>query len=222
LAGARTVHTVDINRHLNAEMTFRMVRGLERHLDRIAERSSDRVYERFTRLATARGIDDLLGRADIVYSAPLDATRLSGIPDHSLDIVFSNSVMEHIPAPVIGSLMRESHRVLKDDGLAVHAVGCNDHYAFFDRRISFVNFLRYSEREWAVWNNTLASQNRLRAPDFIQLARGAGFAIVHERRAVRPGTREALQQMTIAPEFHRYDSEDLVATSVDFVARKTR
>ena len=117
-------------------------------------------------------------------------------------------------------MMQEASRVLKNDGLMVHAVACNDHYAHFDRSISFVNFLAFNEEQWKLWNNPIQFQNRMRAPEFLDIARGCGFRIVHEARAVRPGTREALRTMRIAREFEHFSTEDLAATTVDFVARK--
>jgi len=102
----------------------------------------------------------------------------------------------------------------------MHNVGCNDHYAFFDKSISFVNFLQYGEREWRLWNNSLQYQNRLRAPEFVELAKGAGLQLVRGRTNVRPGTLEALANLRIAPEFQRFSKSDLAATTIDLVARK--
>ncbi len=88
------------------------------------------------------------------------------------------------------------------------------------RSISFLNYLQDSEKQGRLWNSRLNYQNRLRAPDFIRYAVQAGFTIVHEARTVRPGSREALAKLRIAPEFRPYDREELVATSVHFAAPK--
>lgn len=225
LAGAKLVYTVDLTRHMSEPLTFQMLRALEQHLPLIAELSKQpgaRVSEAYLRLSRTTSLDELLSAARIIYRAPQDAAALNGLADESLDMVFSNSVLEHVPGPVIDAVMRESQRVIKKDGLAVHAVACNDHYAHFDKSISFINFLKYPADRWQFWNNRLNYQNRLRAPDFIKLAKDNGFEIIHEGRAVRPGTREALATMTIAPEFRSYQTEDLIATTVDFVARKCK
>lgn len=224
LAGARCVYTVDLNRHMNETLTFRMLRALEKHLDKIAERSRRSVrdvLETHRRLQQAPGLDQLLAAAKIIYQAPQDAAKLIGMPSCSLDLVYSNSVLEHVSPAAIPLLMRESWRLLKPDGLMVHAVACNDHYAHFDKTVSFVNYLQYSERQWHLWNNRLNYQNRLRAPDFIRFAQGSGFYIVHEARAFRPGTREALSRIRLARQFADYSSDDLAATTVDFVAAKS-
>ena len=186
----------------------------------MSHRPAGAVREMFNRLIKTDRLDQLLVAADVRYHAPQDAAKLDWIPDGSVDMVYSNSVFEHIlPAKIVG-LMREAWRVLKPDGLMVHAVACNDHYAHFDKNISFVNYLQYSERQWRFWNSRLHYQNRLRASDFIKCAQDSGFRILHQARAIRPGTREALSRMRIAPQFHRYDPDDLAATTVDFVAAK--
>ena len=221
LAGARTCHTYDISRHLSGEMTRRLLLQLENHLDAVAaaaDRDPADVRALYRRLLDTRTDADLLGTAGIVYHAPADATRTT-LPDGSIDVVFSNSVLEHVEPALLPGLLRESRRLVGARGVSLHAVACNDHYAHFDRAISFVHYLQFDARQWRKWNNALNYQNRLRAPDFIAAAREAGLEIVHEERAVRPGSREALAAMRVAPEFASYAAEDLVATSVNFVAR---
>lgn len=221
LAGARSVLTVDLTRHLSAEMTFEAVAALEAHLARISERCGvplEEVLSRYRRLRACQSVETLLAAAGIRYEAPQDAARLAWLDGDSLDLVYSNSVLEHIAIDALGPILTEASRVLKPNGVMVHAVACNDHYAHFDSSISFVNFLAFDEREWKRWNNRFHYQNRLRAPDFIHLAQAAGFVVVHERRAVRPGTKEALSKMRLAPQFAHYSMDDLAATTVDFVA----
>jgi len=155
----------------------------------------------------------------VEYCEPADAGAAKLAPD-SIDLVYSNGVMEHMPKDSIRDLMCESRRILRPGGLALHNVPCNDHYAHIDSQISFVNCVRYSESQWRKWNNLLQYQNRLRAPAFLDLATQAGFAIILKRICVRPGTREALANCQVAPQFRRFSMEDLAITTVDFIARK--
>jgi len=223
LAGAKRITTVDIVRHASQKLTFRMIGALESHLEQIAARSGRplaAVREQYGRIRSARSLEELWSVAGIEYRSPEDAAKLN-LPDNCIDIVYSNSVFEHVEPRFIAPIMREAYRLLRDDGLNVHAIACNDHYAFFDRSISFVNFLRYTEQEWRLWNNRLNYQNRLRANDFTRIVQESGFDISLEARHVRPGSREALVNMKLAPEFQHYQVEDLVTTTVDFVATKT-
>ena len=223
LAGARTVHTVDIVRHFDPSLCKRMIAALEPHLGRIAsvaDRPEDRIRVSWAAMRDSFDLPSLLAQAGIVYHAPQDARHMSGIADGTLDLVYSNSVLEHIPPDVLDGILSEARRMLGDGDLTLHGVACNDHYAHFDRRISFVNYLQYADRRWRLYNNDLHYQNRLRARDFLDTAERCGFDVIDHRTAVRPGSREALGSMQIAPEFASYSLEELAITTVDFVARK--
>jgi SAM-dependent methyltransferase len=222
LSGVKRVKTYDTVRHLDADLTFRMLAALEVHLDSIAEACGDpveKVRQRHRELLRARDVHELLSRAQVDYNAPADA-RASRLAPGSVDLVYSNSVMEHVPKSKIRELMGESKRILRPGGLALHNVACNDHYSNVDRRISAVNYLRYSESQWAKWNNSLLYQNRLRAPEFAELAAAGGLEVIYAQTAVRSGTREALAAFKVAPEFRRFSPEELVITTVDFIAKK--
>jgi SAM-dependent methyltransferase len=222
LAGARRVVTFDIVRHLDVDLTFRMIAALEAHIDTIAlacESGSEKISLRYQELQQATDIPSLLKQARVKYCAPADA-RATGLPPDSVDLIYSNSVMEHVPKDVIRDLMRESYRILRPGGLALHNIACNDHYAHVDRTISFVNYLRFTESQWSRWNNALQYQNRLRAPEFLELAARSGLEVIHKKMAVRPGTCEALADLKVAPQFKHFSSEELAVTTVDFIAKK--
>lgn len=102
----------------------------------------------------------------------------------------------------------------------MHCANCGDHYAYFDRMITPINYLAYSEREWAFWNNRLLYQNRLRPVDFVRLAEQAGLEIVLLKIQPRAELLEKLSQIPIASEFRHYPDEQLCSTSVGFAARK--
>lgn len=221
LAGARRCHTFDLHRHLNPAVMAKALHELERHLPAIAQACGDAeslVRERWQRLAGAGAGADILAAAGIEYHAPADAT-LTGLPDASVALVFSNSVLEHVTPEVLAPMMRESRRVLQPDGLSLHSVNCGDHYAYFDRTITQVHYLRFSDRQWRKWNNDLLYQNRLRPVDFIDAARAAGMEVLLDMHVPRPELMARFEQIPFAPEFRRYPPEQLCCTSVTFAAR---
>lgn len=222
LCGAKRIWTFDKTPHLNAALTFRGLKALAPHLPTISAwvelpvADLERRLEQMIR--TAPHIHALLAQARIRYQAPGDASDTK-LPNAGVDLVFSNSVLEHVPKAVMQALFAESARILRPHGVAVHGVNCGDHYAHFDRQITQLNFLQFTERQWSFWNNDLLYQNRLRPSDFKTLLEASNLDVLFERRSARPGCAEAFQAMRIAPDFDRYDKHDLVCTSFDFVAR---
>lgn len=221
LAGARRCVTFDLHRHLHPDVAPKALRELERHLPAIAQACGEpeaTVRERWQRLVAAGDGPAVLRAAGIDYHAPADATS-TGLPDASVGLVFSNSVLEHVSAGVLAPMMRESCRILQDDGLSLHSVNCGDHYAYFDRSITQIHYLRFTEGEWRKWNNDLLYQNRLRPVDFVDAARGAGMDVLLDLHVPRPELLARFDEIPIAPEFRRYPPEQLCCSSVTFAAR---
>lgn len=212
LAGARSVVSFDLTRHLDAGLTDTLWRHLETHLPAIAEVAGQP-------LDTVRARYAARPRPNVDYRAPADATR-SGLADNSVDVVFSNSVLEHVPRPVIAGMLHEAHRVLRPGGLSIHSVNCADHYAYIDPDITFINYLTYTEADWTFWNNDLQYQNRMRPSDFVALSEQAGLTTVLSVHRPRPELLAALPSLNIAAEFRGYPEDQLCSTSVDFAGRK--
>ena len=222
LCGAASCATFDVVRHLIPRLTFRMLAVIERDLPQIAEcglQKIDDVRDRYARINAESSWDQLFERAGIKYHAPADAAR-TPLSSESIDVVFSNSVLEHVAREDIVRLMGETKRILRHGGWAIHSVNCGDHYAYFDRKITPINYLRYSEHRWRFWNNSLQYQNRLRPQDFIDLAEEVGLEIVLRKNKPRNDLLGVLPEMTVAREFQHYPPEELCCTSIDFVARK--
>jgi SAM-dependent methyltransferase len=222
LAGVGSFVTFDLTRHMHRRLTRRMLDALDRHVDAIADESGrgrDDVRAEYARLREAGSMQELLGRARIDYHAPADMTR-SGLADGSVDVVLSNSVLEHVPRDVILAMMRESARVLRPGGFAVHSVNCGDHYAYFDRSITPINYLTFTEDQWGKWNNTLLYQNRLRPCELVGLAEEAGLSLKMSKYRPRPELMAAIGGMEIAPQFRHFPVEQLCCTSIDFAAVK--
>ena len=220
LAGAGRCITFDLRRCLSSRLSFRMLQALKPHLPLIAETAGIAladVERRYRVLCAAESIDDLLCRARIDYRAPADATA-TALPAASVDIVFSNSVLEHVSLDALRGMMAESERILRPNGIAVHAVNCGDHYAYFDRSITQANYLQFTDREWQRWNTPLQYQNRLRPIDFLRSAEHAGLQIVRSWSRPRPEIVSQLRGMPIAAEFRDYTAEQLATTSVTFIA----
>lgn len=225
LAGAQHVRTVDLNRLLDPALTIAMIDRLQQHLPLIARVSGTdegEVRARHAQLLAALRAGASLAAATgsaIDYRAPSDASR-TNFASSSIDVVFSNSVLEHVPPDVIRACFAEAMRILRPGGIVFHSVNCGDHYAYTDRTINQLHYLAYSDEEWARWNNAFLYQNRLRAIDFTTMVREAGFRIELDTSRPHPDRLAQLDAIAVHPQFARYSREQLAITSIDLIGRK--
>jgi len=140
-----------------------------------------------------------------------------------VDVLFSNLVLEHVPPSVIEGLFCEARRILRrNGGMMIHRVDPGDHFHSFDRTITQINFLRYPQRSWRFWGqNDILYQNRLRAPQYRQIAERAGFRVVSEHCKVDLRSKEALMAFPLDAEFAGFDPDELCTVTYDFVAEPT-
>lgn len=226
LGGAARVDTVDLKPHLRTDLTRMCAARLGAHTSVIADSSGCResdvaARQRALVVALDRGASiESATDGVVIYRAPCDAsnTELKGA---TLDVVFSNSVLEHVPGPVIEACLVESRRILRSRGVIFHSVNCGDHYAYVDRTIDQLHYLAYSERAWEFWNNAFLYQNRLRAIDFTRMVEKAGFALEVDTSRARPDRLAQLDAITVHPDFAHYSREQLAITSIDFIGRNS-
>ena len=226
LAGAKSIDTLDLERHMRPDLLLECATRLCRHIHVIAhagKRSPDDVSDDQRAIVRAlkhgATLDDATGGV-VRYRAPADACA-TGHADASLDVVYSNSVLEHVPGPIIERGFEEARRILRPRGVIFHSANCGDHYAYVDRAITQLNYLRYSDSAWQKWNNAFLYQNRLRAEDFTRMARTAGFTIEVDTSRPHPKRLAELAAIEVHPHFSRYSREQLAITSIDFVGRKS-
>ena len=161
---------------------------------------------------------ELEPRFGIRYLAPCDA-RATGLPAGSVDFVSSTDTCEHIPPADLAAIFAECRRLLRPGGAFSCRIDLQDHYAYFDHSLSRYNFLRFSDRTWAVIDSPLHFQNRLRSPDYLRLVREAGLELVVENPSgPSEEGRAELQALPLAERFRGYSLEELGVTVLSFVA----
>jgi SAM-dependent methyltransferase len=116
-------------------------------------------------------------------------TDPAAVPDASVDLVVSNSVLEHVTDP--DALFADLSRVLTPDGLMVHMVDYRDH--FFKYPYQFLKFSR------PVWHRFLDPGDlpRWRLDDHLAALSRAGFATT-----VLAASRDQPAFDRIAPNLH--------------------
>jgi SAM-dependent methyltransferase len=162
---------------------------------------------------------ELEPRFGIRYLAPCDA-RATGLPAGSVDFASSTDTCEHIPECDLAAIFAECRRLLRPGGAFSCRIDLQDHYAYFDRSLTRYNFLRFSDRTWALVNSPLHFQNRLRAPEYLRLVREAGLELVVENPSgPSEQGRAELGALPLAERFRGYSIDELGVTILSFVAR---
>jgi Methyltransferase domain len=156
----------------------------------------------------------------IDYRAPCDAKQ-TGLDNRSVDCITSTSALEHISREEIRLIVRECHRILRDDGLMSVLINYDDHYSYFDSSISVYNFLQYSDRVWTLFSPQLHYQNRLRHRDYIELFQSEGFSVVEDQhKQVTETDLKALEQVSLDARFRSYSTADLAVHNSLLLLRK--
>ncbi len=150
------------------------------------------------------GIASLKRYYGIEYLSPYDASN-TGLAARSIDCITSTDTLEHIPVRDIPGVFEECHRVLKEDGLMSLRIDYRDHYALFEPRVSYYNFLRYSDEDWVLFNPRFHYQNRLRHRDYLELLSAAGFSVIREM--TEGGTERDMEILRGMPLWGRFKNE---------------
>lgn len=155
-------------------------------------------------------------------------------PD-SADICHTGGTLEHYRPDVLRGFIAESYRVLRPGGVASHVFDHRDHLFHADRRIPFLNHLRFSERTYAFrFGHPLLYHNRLLPADVVGMFEAEGFQTIAVRRLVLPNARyveteeETLQgaqgipRESLAVGFRRASDADLHTAAAHYLFRKPK
>jgi len=92
---------------------------------------------------------------------------LSAMPDQSVDLVLSSSVLEHVADPL--ALFRDLRRILSPTGIMIHLVDYRDHFFKYP-----YHFLQFRKATWNRWLNP-GDFPGWRCYDHLEQLRAAGF-----------------------------------------------
>jgi SAM-dependent methyltransferase len=228
LCGADRVITVDVNPYLKEQLVLKEVRYIVEHPNEITELFGDysqtsMFQKRLQELCRKppRTLQELLARSGICYWSRFDARRTS-LAQGAVDFYFSWYVLQHIPPDVLRDIWRESHRILHPDGLVVHCVDAGDQFTRADPELTAIHFLQFDEDTWMRYaGNRFAYHNRLRASDYLNLARDQGFEVVLSESAVdEPSLAQLRRGFPVHPRYRGKSLEDLATIRLIFTAKK--
>jgi SAM-dependent methyltransferase len=207
---------IDIRPSARPELVSETIAAFERLRPELEETAGRSLRDLGGPIASVAELEPRFG---IRYLAPCDA-RATGLPAGSVDFVSSTDTCEHIPEPDLAAIFAECRRLLRPGGAFSCRIDLQDHYAYFDHSLSRYNFLRFSDRTWALVNSPIHFQNRLRAPEYLGLVRDAGFELVVDNPSgPSEQGRAELRELPLAERFRGYSIDDLGVTILSFVSR---
>lgn len=220
LMGTKSIHTYDHVAHLRHDSVVSVMETAESILPDIARETGlpeSVLRSRLAKLKGSTSLDDFLQKAGIVYHAPADGGK-SGLPDNSVDLVYSYAVLEHVPKDALKPIILESKRILKEGGAAYHRIEFHDHFMSFDKNLPAMHFLKFSEPFWSffVYNN-MGYQNRLREKYYIELIESCGGKIILRDPVLRPEDLAYVKTIRVAEPFKGMTDEELAIIVSDLV-----
>ena len=121
-----------------------------------------------------KNLQDLKNFYKINYMAPFDLKKIKG----KFDMCVSTNALEHFKITNLKEYLNDLKNILETHGLVSSIVDYSDHYSHTDPKISNLNYLRYSKKEWRKYNNPYLFQNRLRHQDYKELFESSGYKII--------------------------------------------
>ena len=117
-------------------------------------------------------LENMLDSCQAVYLTS-GLTSLRKIPDNSIDMIFSQAVLEHIKNRDFLSTLEELHRILSLEGSCSHEIDLKDHLG------GSLNNLRFSN---LIWESDFFARsgfytNRIMFEEMLRLFRKAGFQV---------------------------------------------
>ena len=210
------VSCIDIRRLVFKDLIIDSLHRLDNFTD------SDSIRELFQVFGYRSGdvLEFLEQSKDFHYYAPKDA-RDTGFERDYFDFVSSTEVFEHVPEKDLYNILSETYNILKPGGIFILKIDYRDHWAFFDRKITIYNYLKYSDKHWEKYNPSLHYQNRLRHVDHMNIIKKTPFDIVDvELNLPNKDEIDSLRLLNISDRFKKYSIDDLGIKSSIIVLRK--
>jgi hypothetical protein len=222
--GARSIVMTDLRSHMTGSLVESTIEYFLAHSSELADVAGCAEEDLNRRLSAllpgGRDWTQVWQDQGITYRAPVDFTR-SRLLSESADVVYSNSCLNYVPAPVLRGIMSESQRILRPGGFVAHNIHVYDDLAGYDRSILPWNFLRFSADEWQRLGNCRAHyQNRWRPQDYFDLATGSGLVVLVDERIPFAAGLGDIDRSELHGDFSSLPDEEIRCGHYLLIARK--
>jgi predicted SAM-dependent methyltransferase len=159
-------------------------------------------------LSEAQSREDILAMCGAKYFTK-GLSSLQTIADGSVDLIFSQAVLEHVRRDEFVETMKECHRILRADGSASHCVDLKDHLG------GGLNNLRFRE---SIWESDFFFRsgfytNRIRFSEMIAIFEQVGFHI--EVVNADRWDRSPITKKSLSSDFASVADDDLLVRGFD-------
>lgn len=158
-------------------------------------------------------IDELLQTSGAVYYSN-GLTSLRALEDNSLDIIYSQAVLEHVRRDEFYETMSHCRRLLKNNGVMSHVIDFKDHLGGALNNLRIPSSLW--EKDWFASKSNFYT-NRLRLSEIIKISENSGFVVdvveVNRYKTV------PIQKKQLAREFSGLSDNDLLISEAHLVMR---
>jgi len=214
LTGAKHIFTIDIIAHLTKASLLKTIKKFNEW----EKAGKLKIYllqienERWRKLKSVFDNQNELNINEML--AVLEITTIVGdarkvkLKGQSIDFICSNNTFEHIYPNILEDILLEFKRLIKPGGLMSHFIDMSDHFAHFDKSISIYNFLKFTEKQWKMIDNSIQPQNRMRFCQYELIYKH--LKIPSERSIVELGDLKALSNIGLKAPFKTFTKEELV------------
>ncbi len=165
-------------------------------------------------VANAENFDVLYRDLNLDYI--IDESSLGRFPNHSFDFIFSFHVLEHVPRERTSELVSNIFRILKPGGFSIHQIGIDDHLSHYDKSMSAMNYLRYSDMIWKIFfENEVQYFNRLLMADWLEIFDQKGFLLQEKLCEFTD-----ISSLRIHSKYIDYSKDDLSCSNLTIVHKK--
>ena len=183
----------------------------------------DRAAPRFTipEYSVATASSYRIGKSSMQHF-PSSTFESTGLPNDSIDFLFSNAVLEHARDPL--QCVRETMRVLRKNGITAHQIDLRDHRDFSKPLL----FLKHSDAQWQTIMQEYCAvdpfmyMNRWRSQDFVEIFEKEGFRILEVTPNMTADDTTVDKALPCLDDrFKNYPRSELGTISLFIVAEKT-
>ena len=165
-------------------------------------------------ISAAVTLNEVVSACDAQYLTQ-GLESFASIEAGTVDLIFSQAVLEHVRKYEFLDTMRECFRVLTPEGIASHRIDLKDHLG------GGANNLRFSSKYWeSDWMSSSGFYtNRIRFREMVSEFEKAGFDI--KILNTNDWDKAPIARKNLAEEFSEIDEEDLLISGFDVILKRT-